>query len=254
MTLPTPRTLLLALAITGAIVTVVIVANYLIIRTNGRPVAVPEIPRSVESFGTGTPLKLMVLGDSTTVSQGSDYDQGYARGVARHLAGKGSQVQLYNVGVSGAQAADVAEQQVAKSADFKPDIAIVGVGANDVTHLTRIATVRQHLQATIKSLRAANPNVRIVLTGSPQMGSVPRFPQPAKALARLRTGQINRMVIDLARESKVTFAPIAARTGPEFDKHPEYFAADKFHPNSTGYALWTPVIADAVASAQQPRE
>lgn len=253
MTFPSTRTILLAIAITCAVLVVIVVANYVIILTNGQPVPVPEIPRTVETFGTGTPLNLMVLGDSTTVSQGSAYDRGYARGVAQHLAGKGSQVRLYNVGVSGARAAGVAGEQVAKAANYKPDVAIIGVGANDVTHLTSTATVRRHLLTTIQALRASNPDVRIVLTGSTQMGSVPRFPQPTKSLARIRTSQINRMVVEIVRDNQATFAPIAARTGPEFDKHPEYFAADKFHPNSSGYALWTPVVIDAVDSAMRAR-
>ena len=49
-------------------------------------------------------------------------------------------------------------------------------------------------------------------------------------------------------------APIAERTGPSFRKDRTLFAADRFHPNARGYALWIAVINDALdaAIARQP--
>ncbi len=219
----------------------VFVVNYLIITHNGTPVAAPDIPRGPETYGQGKPITYVVLGDSTTVGQGADYDRSIARETARHL-GTVSSVTLHNLGVSGARAADVRARQVPQAVRLKPDVVLVAVTANDVTHLTSLSAVRQDLLASIQALRQANPTVRIVLTGAPQMGSVPRFPEPTKSLARLRTAQVNRMVERLALEERVRFAPIAAETGQAFLDNPKLFAADNFHPNADGYRLWVAVL------------
>jgi lysophospholipase L1-like esterase len=227
----------------------VAITNYVLIKTSGSPILAPTIPRDTEIFGNGKPLRYVVLGDSTTIAQGADYADGYVRGTADYLARLGYRVELTNVGISGATASDVAATQATNAGALKPDVALVAVGANDVTHLTRISTVRRGIADTIDRLRAANPDVKIVITGSPQMGSVPRFPQPSKLLARLRTNQLNRMAVVLATVKHVVFAPIAAKTGAIFDAHPEYYAADNFHPNAQGYALWTPVLNAALSQA-----
>lgn len=225
--------------------------NILVIKYRGQPVPVPDIPRATERFGSGHAITYVVFGDSTTVAQGGDYDKGYVRATARYLADRGYAVTLHNFGVSGARAADIPASQIprAQKQGIRPDIALVAVTANDVTHLTSLRSIQADLASSIDALRTLNPDVRIILTGSPQMGTIPRFPQPARYLARVRTGQVNTVVQHLANDKQVIFAPIALKTGPLFAAHPEYYAADLFHPNNTGYATWTPVLNTALGSA-----
>jgi lysophospholipase L1-like esterase len=208
---------------------------------NGTPVSTPTIDRGAKTLGNGAPLTLVVLGDSTAISQGGSYGKGYAMATAQYLA-KDRQVTWVNLAVSGARSHNVADEQLSKALSYRPDVALVAVGANDVTHLTRYASARSSLQQTIKALRRVNPEIKIVLTGSPDMGSVPRFPQPVRWLAGERTKGLNRMVSQLAQDERVIFAPIAERTGPTFRRNPRLFAPDKFHPNTEGYRLWTPII------------
>ena len=52
-----------------------------------------------------------------------------------------------------------------------------------------------------------------------------------------------------ARDLHLTFAPIAAETGPQFRRDPSLFAADRFHPNDRGYATWIPVLNRALNQA-----
>ncbi len=222
---------------------ILIVLELVYIKYNGVAVPAPTIAREPRTFGSGDPLTYVVLGDSTTVAQGGDYDKGIAIESARHL-GKRNLVTMHNFGVSGARTADVLEEQVPKALNLKADIVLVSVTANDVTHLSGITAVRRDLSAVIDQLRSDNSDVKIVVTGSPQLGSVARFPEPIKTAARYRTAQINRMVADLAREKQVTIAPVAERTGQAFMDDPSLFAADKFHPNNRGYRLWTAVITD----------
>ncbi|MEO8035609.1 MAG: GDSL-type esterase/lipase family protein, partial [Acidobacteriota bacterium] len=123
------------------------------------------------------------------------------------------------------------------------------LGANDVTHLTPIGSQRRNVETIIAGLRATNPNVAIVVTGSPDMGSPPRIPRLLRGLAGRRTRSVNEMYRALVREKGLTFAPIADETGSAFRADPTLFASDRFHPNERGYALWTTVLNRALAEA-----
>ncbi len=235
----------IALVVLALLLVCLLVVELLIVKFNGTPVPAPNIPRGPETYGSGSPLTYVVLGDSTTISQGGDYDRGIARETARFL-GRNHTVTLYNLGVSGARTADVLERQLPEAIKLQPDVVLLDVTANDVTHLTSISAVRRDLLATVRALREANPKVEIVVTGAPAMGSVPRFPEPIKSLARYRTAQINRMVRPVAEQEGLRFAPIAERTGKAFLERPELFAADKFHPTTKGYQLWVNVLNDTL--------
>jgi lysophospholipase L1-like esterase len=242
------KKLLLKTGLLGAFIGVFITIEFLIIRFNGSAVPVPVIPRAMTVLGHGKTLTYAVLGDSTTVAQGALYGEGYAYMSAKHLARHYS-VHFINAGVSGAKAADVASLQVAQVVRYAPDVALLAVGANDVTGLTRISSVEHSLQQAIDALRAANPAVKIIVTGAPDMGSVPRLPWPVRQLVGLRTHAVNHMVERLVASNNLVFARIAEKTGPAFAADAGLFAADKFHPNAHGYALWTPVINEALDTA-----
>jgi lysophospholipase L1-like esterase len=215
------------------------------IKFYGKPVPPPNISRSPQTIGKGPKLTYVVLGDSTSIAQGGDYAQGYATATARYIA-KTHTVTWVNVGVSGARANDVANLQLKQAVAYKPDIALVAVGANDVTHLTELSVARASLQKIISGLQAANPNVHIILTGSPDMGSPPRIPQPLRMLAGVRTQSLNSMVTGLTDGKRVVFAPIAEKTGPIFRANHHLYAADNFHPTTEGYKVWTPVLTGAL--------
>ncbi len=223
-------------------------AEALYIKYNGKPVARPTIPRQEQTDGQGPPLRYAILGDSTTISQGGDYQKGYAVASAAALANH-HRVTWRNFGISGARAQDVARKQLPQALGFKPDVVLIAVGANDVTHVTATKSVEASLEHIIADLQHQNPHIRIILTGSPDMGSVPRFPWPVRQLADHKTKNLNRMATQLASKHHQTFAPVAAQTGPTFRAHPELFAADNFHPTNDGYALWIPVINAAIAAS-----
>ncbi|MET0779544.1 MAG: SGNH/GDSL hydrolase family protein [Candidatus Saccharimonadales bacterium] len=215
------------------------------IKFNGKPVPRPNISQSPQTIGSGSKLTHVVLGDSTSISQGGDYAQGYATATALYIA-QTHTVTWANFGVSGARAKDVADLQLKQATAYKPDIVLVAVGANDVTHLTSIGSVRDSFRKLISGLQAVNPSVHIILTGSPDMGGPPRLPQPLRTLAGARTQSVNNMIAGLIDGKRVVFAPIAEKTGPLFRANHRLYAADNFHPTTEGYKVWTPVLTGAL--------
>lgn len=241
----TKQKLLIIIATALLAIGLFILINVLIIKFNGKNVPVPDIPRGPQKLGEGKPLTYVLMGDSTAVTQGADYKDGYAIASAQHLAKK-YQVTFINTGVSGAVSKDIAYKQLSEAASYKPGVVVIAVGANDVTHFTQGKVIEDSIQKTIDVLRAANPQVRIIVTGSAAMDVVDRFTWPAKQVAAVRVKSINKIFDRLVARNNIIFAPIAARTRADFKADPTLFAPDKFHPNARGYALWKPVINDAI--------
>lgn len=230
------------------VVITLLVANLVAVFYNGNPVNAPDIPRDKTTIGEGVELNYLILGDSTSISQGGDYSQGYVVKTAENLSNS-YKVTYQNFGVSGARISDVAIDQLERSKSFKPDIVLIAVGANDVTHLTSLENIKNDMKIIINTLRERNKNVKIVFTGAASMGDVIRFVQPFKWFMGYRTNNVNMVFEEIATEENVTFAYVARDTGKQFAKHPEYFAQDKFHPNNQGYAIWTEVLNRAIDSS-----
>ena len=229
-----------------AVVIVTLLVNIVIIARNGTVVPVPETPRGVTTVGSGVSVEYVILGDSTAVGQGGDYDRGIATQTAAHIASKGKAVTYQNFAVSGARANDVLTKQLSGALERKPDIVLISIGANDLTHFTSLSSIKKDMQSIVDKLWQANPDCAIVITGTPQMGTVLRFPQPAKYFAGVRTGQMNKVFEQLARQNNLVFARIAEKTGKTFGDNPKLFAADKFHPNNDGYAVWIPFLNQGI--------
>ena len=231
-------------------IAVFVVVEFLIIRFNGTPVAVPTINRSTQTAGSGPSLSYAIMGDSTSISQGSKYEDGFGAASIRQLS-KRFTVTSINTGISGATTEDVRNDQLKKVVAFKPDLVLLAAGANDATHFTRGETIRRSLQTIVDELKHANPEVKIIVTSSPAMDSVSRFPIGAKQLMGLRTKQVNAVFHTLISSNTLVSAPIAEKTRAAFLADPSLTASDNFHPNKRGYALWIPVINQAIDQATQ---
>ncbi len=246
------RTLLVTvISAVATLALVLVIETVMARRSPGVPFDDP--PRTPQGYGRGRALVYLVLGDSTAVGQGGDYERGVAVSTARHLA-RSHAVSLTNLAVPGARAEDVLRHQVDPAARLRPDVVLVAVGANDVARLTPPRRVKAHLMRIVDRLLAANCNARIALTASPDLGAAPRIAQPLRWVAGLATSRLNRVFEAIAQERRLTLAPIARETGPLHRKDPTLFAADGFHPNDRGYATWVPVLERALDHAlhEQP--
>lgn len=247
---PSPRRVLTCVAL-AAVTGLGVLAAEVLWALRGGGVAfspVSPAPRAFVSAAGGQSITLVVMGDSTAVGQGAEYESGIAVAAAQHLARRGPVI-LRNLGVSGATWTDVRAAQLPAAVRASPDVVVLAAGANDVTHLTPLGSVQRDIEHTVAALRAANPRVRVVLTGAPDMGAVPRFLPPLRWVATWRTRRLNAAVEKTAAELAVTVAPIARRTGALFRSNRGLFAADDFHPNARGYATWNPVLAEALDRA-----
>lgn len=237
----------LVLAVVGFVALLVVEA---VLARRGEVPPFTEAPRTPRAFGErGPELTYVVMGDSTGAGQGAPYDAGIAVATARHLARGGRRVSLINLSVSGARLADVVSEQLPVAVRARPDVVLVSAGANDVTGLTSTGAVREAVATIAARLRDANPGVRIVLTGSPEVASSPRLLPPLRWVTRLRTRQVNAAFREAAAARDLEVAPIAARTGPLFERDRGLFSPDRYHPDADGYATWVAPLVEALDRA-----
>jgi lysophospholipase L1-like esterase len=220
-------------------------------RLIGRPFDDSPDDNGVYGHGPGEPVELLLLGDSTAAGLGTEERSQtigaiLASGVA---ALSGRRVRLTNVAVVGAESSGL-EVQVANALDSvpSPDVAVILIGANDVTHRIERATAVRHLEQAVRRLLATGSHV--VVGTCPDLGTIEPVPQPLRWLAR-------RWSRDLAAAQTVAVVEAGGRTvsladmlGPEFETSPrELFSLDRFHPSAAGYARVAAALLPSVVDS-----
>ena len=224
----------LAVATVAAGAVVVLAVEIQLARSGTR---LPDRQLVLDRAGSGR--RVVWLGDSTAAGVGASAPaRALPSQVVDGLAASDASVAV--LAVSGARVADVLADQVPKVAGLRPDLVLVSVGANDTIHLTGRGAFRHSYEEVVRALPAGVP---VVLLGVPDMGAIPRFAQPLRAVAGWRGRNLDGEVRRVAVATGAVYADIAGPTGPPFRRDPgRYFAADDFHPSDDGYGLW----ADAV--------
>lgn len=208
----------------------------------------PAAARGV-AVGEGTPLRLVILGDSSAVGLGADGPEDTAGlRVLRRLAADGQAATLDVVAVSGAVATDL-DDQVSEALTLSPQLAVISIGANDIAKRIAPRVTAKALGAAVERLRAEG--VEVVVATAPDLGAVMRLGRPLRWVAGLASRRTWNAQERAATTAGALVVPVGKLIGPLFAQDPSLFSADGFHPSSAGYALiveelW-PVIREAAA-------
>ncbi|MET8572020.1 SGNH/GDSL hydrolase family protein [Streptomyces sp. NPDC004783] len=200
----------------------------------------------------GTPLRLVMLGDSTAAGQGV-HRAGQTPGalLASGLAAVAERpVELSSVAVPGACSDDLDRQVSLVLADpgRVPDICVIMVGANDVTHRMPATRSVRHLSAAVRRLRTAGAEV--VVGTCPDLGTIEPVQQPLRWLARRASRQLAAaQTIGVVEQGGRTVS-LGDLLGPEFAENPrELFGPDNYHPSAEGYATAAMAVLPSVCAA-----
>jgi lysophospholipase L1-like esterase len=217
---------------------------------------VTSLNESFEPPNGATPaaaVRVLWLGDSTAAGVGaSSPNHAVSAGVARIIAAdRKVTVEVRVVAKSGARVADVADDQVSRVGELRPDVVVISVGANDTIHLTSVAAFGRLYRKVLDDVAAAGiPASRIVVVGVPDMGAPPRLRQPLRAIVGLRGERLDREARRVALAHGAHYVDLFAGTSSQFRADQDrYFSADNYHPSDAGYALWSKVIAPSVENA-----
>lgn len=223
-----------------------LVGEVLIARSGTALVTNPLPPMDAAAGPPGASVASVVwLGDSTAAGVGvTELADTLPEQAARAL---GQPVTLTVLAHSGDTIADVLKNQLPRVAAAHPTVVFFSIGANDTTHLTPRDDFRRDYATVLRRLPSSVH--RVVMLGVPDMGAPTRLLQPLRAVAGWRGQALNSDVRHLAaRTPDALYVDIAAMTGPSFRRDPSrYFAADHYHPDAAGYALWANAIATVAA-------
>ncbi|MCD4536357.1 SGNH/GDSL hydrolase family protein [Nocardioides sp. cx-169] len=215
-------------------------------RTSGAP------PDATGWYGRGRPgpaLKVALLGDSSAAGYGVDLvtetpGAVLANGLAEHAERR---VYLRAFCVVGAKSSEL-DGQIDRALPIEPDVAIILVGANDVTHKMLPSESVRHLSEGVR--RLVDAGVEVIVGTCPDLGTVKPIAPPLKQVARAWSRRLAAaQTIAVINEGGRTVS-LAAVLGAEFAAAPAMlFGPDQFHPSAKGYHALATVLLPSVLAA-----
>jgi len=201
--------------------------------------------------GSGEPVELAVLGDSGAAGLGCRTPEETPSAIlaAGLAAVAGRPVRLTNVSVVGSESSGLEPQLDRLLVEgYRPDAAVVVIGANDVIHRVRVADAVRELTVAVERLREVG--CEVVVGTCPDLGTLEPVAQPLRSVVR-------RLSRQLAAAQTIAVVGAGGRTvslgdvlGPEFAARPgEMFSADRFHPSAAGYARMASVMLPSLCAA-----
>ncbi|GCD90779.1 SGNH/GDSL hydrolase family protein [Nocardioides sp. LS1] len=198
----------------------------------------------------GDPIELLVLGDSIAAGLGADLPkETFGARLATRLA-KATQrsVRLTTGAVVGSESSMLGAQIAGLRPGYVPDVAVIVVGGNDVTHRVPVADSVKHLEEAIAVLRERGSAV--VVGTCPDLGALRPVPQPLRSLGSRASRQLAAAQASAAVRSGAHAVSLADVVGPFFITNPdEMFSLDRFHPSALGYKRTARAMLPSVLAA-----
>jgi lysophospholipase L1-like esterase len=198
-------------------------------------------------LSTGVTLAFAVLGDSIAYGQGAARatDTVAAR-LSADLAESGIATDVRVFAVPGARSQNLAGQ-VQRALAWTPDLALIIVGANDLTRFVAPQQAAAQLADAVRALRAAGAEV--VVAPAPDLSVVPWVPAQMRTAVRAASVMLQQAQTRAALAAGARVADIGVGSAAGFAVDPSLFSADRFHPSSAGYAVITTALAPTVRAA-----
>jgi len=237
---------LLGASIYGVLRTEAKVARRVIGNADGR------VPDSTGWYGRGRPgpaIKIALLGDSSAAGYGvHSVEQTPGAWLGSGVAERaGRRVHLRSFAVVGAQSSDLATQ-VTSALPVDPDVAVILIGANDVTHTVLPSASVRSLSEAVRRLQEAD--VSVVVGTCPDLGTISPLPPPLRQVAREWSRRLAAAQTIAVVEAGGRTVSLSSILGPEFAAAPALlFGPDRFHPSAAGYEALARLLVPSVLSA-----
>jgi lysophospholipase L1-like esterase len=240
------------LSVLGAGLYGVLVAEARLARRTIGVIADEPPPDASGWYGRGRPgpaIKIALLGDSSAAGYGVERVEDtpgahLGSGVATQA---NRRVHLREHAVVGAQSSDLASQVDAALAT-RPDVAVILIGANDVTHTVTPSQSVRHLSEGVRRLRDAD--VEVLVGTCPDLGTIKPIAPPLKQVARSWSRRLAAAQTIAVVEAGGRTVSLGSVLGPEFAAAPALlFGPDQFHPSADGYRQLAGVLIPSTLAA-----
>jgi lysophospholipase L1-like esterase len=218
--------------------------------TRARAPRLPEAAGARDGVvGRGPLLRLLMLGDSSAAGVGvAEQSQALAGYLPKALAQQaGLRVQWRLVARSGLTSAQCLEQ-LASSAHFEADVAVVVLGVNDVVDQVPSHRAIDARSGIANRLRNAHGVAHVVFAPLPPVQHFPALPQPLRWVAGQDARRHDDAVAAWARtRDDVSHVPI------DLPLNTSLMADDGFHPGEPVYRICGTALAEHIAAQVWPR-
>jgi lysophospholipase L1-like esterase len=192
-------------------------------------------------------LSFAVLGDSIAFGQGASAPAHTAAArLTADLSERGIPTEMRVFAVPGARSADLGAQ-VRRALEWPPGLALIIIGANDLTRLVPPEQAAAQLGDAVRQLRAVGAEV--VVAPAPDLSVVPWVPPQMRTLVRAGSVALHDRQTRVALAAGARVADIGMTSAGGFAADPSLFSADHFHPSSAGYAVIAEALAPTVRAA-----
>ncbi|WP_432560023.1 SGNH/GDSL hydrolase family protein [Granulicoccus sp. GXG6511] len=195
-------------------------------------------------------LELLVVGDSIAAGLGAERRRDTIGGrLAKEVARRtDTSVHLFTAAVVGAQTSEVLDQIDGLPGEYRPDLAIVIVGGNDVTHRVPISRSVSALVEVITRLQDRGADV--VVATCPNLGAIRPLRQPLRTIAARRSALLATAQRKAALAHGARTVSLGRVVGRIFLAEPEtMLGLDMFHPSPGGYRRIAQAMLPSVLAA-----
>src|SRR4051795_4558446 len=212
----------------------------------------PTFPDSTGWYGRGRPgpaIKVALLGDSSAAGYGVErIVETPGAFLASGLATEADRrVHLRTFAKVGAQSCDL-EDQIDRALPNDPDLAVILIGANDVTHRVRPSQSVRYLSDAVR--RLVDSGAKVLVGTCPDLGTVKPIPPPLKQVARSMSRRLAAAQAIVVVEEGGVAVSVGSILGPDFAAAPAVlFGPDQFHPSGEGYRAVAEVLVPSAVNA-----
>jgi len=205
-----------------------------------------EGPREGVVDGTGEPITLLVVGDSSAAGVGVATQEVALTGHLLRALRQHSQRPIHwrLVAKSGVNSEAMLDLLDAHGRDTRADIGVAVLGVNDVVDQLaphRVLIAREALTARLRERHGVR---HTVFTPLPPMHEFPLLPNPLRAVVGRDARRLNRALAAwAARRDDASLAPM-----DELRLGPDVMASDGFHPGEPVYRLCGEAVARHIAT------
>lgn len=194
-------------------------------------------------------MRLCLLGDSIAAGVGSTRrEDTLGPLLTTRLRQAGHPVDLTVHAVPGARSADL-RAQVARAVARGVDVAVIVIGANDLTRFVPAHVGARQLADAVADLRKAKASV--VVATAPDLSVVAHVPPALRQVVSTVSRDYARAQRQAVIEAGGVVAHVEEAVSSLFAADPSLFAADRFHPSGAGYRAIAAALAPAVEAAAE---
>ncbi|MFY0659146.1 MAG: SGNH/GDSL hydrolase family protein [Shimia sp.] len=187
--------------------------------------------------GSGTSLRLLILGDSSAAGVGAGTQEAALSGQLVAALSPDFAVRWRLIGETSATTGVILKRLAAvETTPF--DVVVSALGVNDVTRGNRRGLWQKQQRQLAKVLTKRFGAKLIVASGLPPMGAYPELPQPLRWVIGQQAQRLDSALADVCDgHSAMTHLPI------DVPFESRFLAEDGYHPSEAAYTLWGQLIA-----------